>query len=126
MDYRVWGGVVSVDGKASDRCGVNSVYVRRAIVEAVMEVKGDSHGDKAIVTIKTNLSGTTMFEPSLCPRVEDVAVFENSLGRDDGFHGIFTVEAKLPVCRAVGKLERKITPFCTAVVEGRTGPLHSD
>ena len=73
-----------------------------------MEVKGDSHGEKAIVTIKTNLSGTTMFEPSLCPRVEDVAVFENSLGRDDGFHGIFTVEAKLPVRRAVGKLERKM------------------
>jgi hypothetical protein len=67
MDYRVWGGVVLVDSKASDRCGVKSVYVRRAIVEAVMEVEGDSHGEKAIVTIKTNLTGTTMFEPSLCP-----------------------------------------------------------
>ena len=126
MDDRFWDGVGLVDSGTLDRWDVDSEYVRRAVVEAVMEVEGDCHGEKAVMTIKTNLTGTTMFEASLCPRIEDVTVFENSLGQDDGFHGIFTVEAKLPVRRAIGKLERKITPFRAPVVEGRTGPLNSN
>ena len=69
-----------------------------------MEVRDYCHGEKAVMTIKTNLTGATMFEASLCPRIENVAVFKNSLGQDDGFHGIFTVEAELPVRRAIGKL----------------------
>ena len=56
------------------------------------------------MAIKTNLTGRTMFEASLCPRIEKVTVLENSLGRYDGFHGFFFFEAELPVRRAVQKL----------------------
>jgi hypothetical protein len=83
--------------------------VCRAIVEAVATDKIHPNGSRAVVAVKTNLTRTTVLEPSLRPRDKDVASCKDCLGGYDGFNCILAVETKLPMSRAIQQSQGKVT-----------------
>ncbi len=67
------------------------------IVESSVVIKVQLHGYKAVVTVETNLSGTTIFEAGLHPQGKDVTRLQNGLRGDNGLNRVLAVKTKLPM-----------------------------
>jgi hypothetical protein len=101
----------------SDRRAVNCEDVRRAVVEAVSTLKIKLHSDEAVVTVESDLARASVLETCLRPGDEDITGGEDCLRRDDGFYRILAKEAHLPMCRAIGEGQRKISLTSTRVIQ---------
>ncbi len=69
------------------------------------------------MAVKTNLTRTTVLEPSLHPQDKDVASRKDCLGGYDGFNRILAVETKLPMSRAIIQSQGKVTLLSAEIVE---------
>ncbi len=80
---------------------VDCENVRWTIVESFVVIEVQLHGNKAVVAVKLNLSGTTIFEAGLRPRGKDVTRLQNGLRGDNGLDCVLAVKTKLPMSSTI-------------------------